>query len=300
MSDHQAVKSFRSRAENAVAAIVVTYQRPHLVVETIKSLISQSSPVRHIVVVDNSSNGTTAEAIDNAGLADSVVLLPRHENEGFEGGLASGIAFCAEEFHPDWYWLLDDDSPVDIDSLRDGLAELERLPDRSVLANRGATLPRGRVQPVYGHSLAEPVEVDVCLFDGTLYPCSAVEAVGAPRADFFLMFGDYEYALRLRRAGFHLYVGPSVRSSAGYSGFGSSPPWRGYYQTRNQFRTAIEMRSPTLLFGALDRVTRQVGHLLVHHPERYRVRIRLRLIGIWHAMIGRMGRVVEPSDPRYR
>jgi GT2 family glycosyltransferase len=283
-----------------VAAVVVTYRRPAAVVATVRSLIGQTRPPEFVVVVDNASDGTTRTALAGAGILESVHLLPQSENHGFEGGLAVGIAYTRREIRPAWYLLLDDDSPIEPDSLRDGLRALQALPDRSVLANRGADLPWGRVRSVYGHGLAAPRSVDVCLFDGTLYPSAAVDAVGLPRADFFLMFGDYEYALRLRRAGFEIFVGPSVRSTAAYAGFGSSPPWRAYYQTRNQFRTALELRSPTLLLGAVDRLVRQVVTLALHRDDRYLLRIRMRLLGVWHAGRGRMGRTIDPADPRFR
>lgn len=283
-----------------VAAIVITYRRPERLVETIHSLIGQTRRPDEIVIVDNASDGAAEAAIAEAGLQRSVRVLPQAENLGFEGGLSAGIQYTRTEIDPDWYLLLDDDSPIDPASLEQGLAALHDLPPRSVLANRGADLPKGRVRPVYGHTLSAPRPVAVCLFDGTLYPRSAIDAVGLPRADFFLMFGDYEFALRLRRAAFGLFVGPSVRSAAGYSGFGSSPPWRGYYQTRNQVRTAIEMRSGVLLFGAIDRVLRQVTSLALHRDDRFALRIRLRLLGVWHAVRGQMGRVLDPEDSRYR
>jgi GT2 family glycosyltransferase len=156
------------------------------------------------------------------------------------------------------------------------------------------------VHSVFGHTLTAPRPVEVCLFDGTLYPRAAIAAVGLPRTDYFLMFGDYEYALRLGRAGFELFVGPSIHSLPGYSGRLSSPPWRGYYQTRNHVRTALAARSPVLLYGALDRATRQMLASAFRHEDRAGLRNRLRLLGIWHAFTGQMGRRLEPTDPRYR
>ena len=43
--------------------------------------------------------------------------------------------------------------------------------------------------------------VDFCLVDGTLVKQKAVNAVGHPHEDFFMMLEDIEYTTRIRHAG---------------------------------------------------------------------------------------------------
>jgi hypothetical protein len=66
------------------------------------------------------------------------------------------------------------------------------------------------------------------------------------------------------------------------------------YQTRNHLRMALDLRSPALLWGFLDRSTRQIGWALLHDPHRWRL-VRLRLRGAFDAIANRMGPRVEPG-----
>lgn len=275
----------------AVVAIVVTYRRGPVLVETVQSILAQELPPASIVVVDNAADGSTAAALRAAGV--EVDLIELEENTGFAGGLASGMRFAQRTYDPDFYWLMDDDSPVAPQSLREVLASAEALPSHAVIAGRGARLRRGRIHPVDAAPGAPPEAIDLCLVDGTLVPRRAVEKAGTPDPRLFMMFEDYEYSLRLRRSGIQRFLASGVQSRAMH--LGTSSVWRAYYQTRNHLRAAIEQRSPLLVYGALDRCMRQCVMAFVNRSDDRWVLLRLRLRGILDALRGRMGRVIDPS-----
>jgi GT2 family glycosyltransferase len=275
----------------AVVAVVVTYRRGPVLVQTANSILEQELAPISIVVVDNQADGSTAAALRAAGLA--VDLIELKENTGFAGGLAAGMRFAQRTYDPDFYWLMDDDSPVEARSLREVLAIADALPQHAVIASRGARLQRGRIYPVDAAPGSPPESIDLCLVDGTLIPRRAVEVAGTPDPRMFMMFEDYEYSLRLRRCGIPRFLASGVQSRAMH--LGSNSVWRAYYQTRNHLRAAIEDRSLLLVYGALDRCLRQVLMAFVNRSDNRWVLLRLRLRGIIDALRGRMGRVIDPS-----
>jgi rhamnopyranosyl-N-acetylglucosaminyl-diphospho-decaprenol beta-1,3/1,4-galactofuranosyltransferase len=275
----------------SVVAIVVTYRRGPVLVQTVHSVVSQQFPPASIVVVDNAANGSTAAALRAAGIA--IDLIELEENTGFAGGLAAGMRFAQRTYDPDFYWLMDDDSPVEPQSLRDVLASAEALPPHAVIAGRGARLRRGRICPVVATPGSPPEAIDLCLVDGTLIPRRAVEKAGTPDPRLFMVFEDYEYSLRLRRSGIPRFLAPGVQSRAMH--LGSSSVWRAYYQTRNHLRAAIEDRSPLLVYGAFDRCLRQSLMAFVNRRDDRWILLRLRFRGIYDALRGRMGRVIDPN-----
>jgi rhamnopyranosyl-N-acetylglucosaminyl-diphospho-decaprenol beta-1,3/1,4-galactofuranosyltransferase len=275
----------------SVAAIVVTYRRNLVLVETVRSLLAQDRPPAAIIVADNAADGSTAAALRDAGI--TVDLIELEENTGYAGGLAAGMRFAQRYYDPDFYWLMDDDSPVSPASLRQVLASATTLPDHSVIAGRAARLRRGQICHVPVVPGSRPVPVDLCLIDGTLVPRRAVEIAGTPDPRLFMMFEDYEYSLRLQRCGIELFLAPGVESRAMY--LGSSSVWRAYYQTRNHLRAAIDHRSAVLIYGAISRCMKQCITAVARGNDDRWVVVRLRFRGIVDALRGRMGRVIDPS-----
>ncbi|MGC1373946.1 MAG: hypothetical protein WA824_17560, partial [Candidatus Sulfotelmatobacter sp.] len=94
--------------------------------------------------------------------------------------------------------------------------------------------------------------VDLVISSGSLIRRNAIEAVGLPRADFFMDFVDYEHCLRLRRHGFkiavvqdshlkHVLGDPSKFEFLGKTKYWSDhAPWRCYYMVRNEVFTIWE------------------------------------------------------------
>jgi rhamnopyranosyl-N-acetylglucosaminyl-diphospho-decaprenol beta-1,3/1,4-galactofuranosyltransferase len=278
--------------DQTVAVIVVTFRRPSVVVETVKSVASQTRRPDLIVVVDNGADGSTEKSLNDAGLTVDLVQIP--DNIGFAGGLEAGMRYAKRRLDPDQYWLMDDDSPVEKGSLARVLKTASSIGTPAVIASRGAHLNRGRISLVVASRTAPPVPIDLCLVDGTLVPRQAVDEVGMPDSRLFMMFEDFEYSLRLRGAGIPRYLAPAVESQA--RNLGSSGTWRSYYLARNHLRAALDHRSPVLVLGALDRCIRQIAFAFIHRKSSRWITTRLRVRGLLDAVLGRMGRTIEPSD----
>jgi GT2 family glycosyltransferase len=132
-------------------------------------------------------------------------------------------------------------------------------------------------------------------FKGALISMAMVPEIGLPIGDYFLMMEEYEYCLRAIDAGFRHYALPEpLLVPLEAEPPGRYPPWRGYYQVRNHLAMVIKRRSPGELLGFLIVQGKYlVGAVRV--GERIGERLRLRLLGAWHALRGVTGKTIDPA-----
>lgn len=280
-----------SAATATTSAIVVTYRRHTELFHTLDAIASQSAAVERVVVVDNDADVALEGAL--SARHPQVIYVSSPSNVGPGGGFALGLR--ASLMTPtDWYWMLDDDSPPASGALDAALTvatAVGRHGPVGAVGLRGGHIRRGRIRhDLKDGAVSSPEVADFLLVDGSIVSHEAVERVGLPRADFFIMMEDLEYTIRIHEAGLALFVRPADGSRNLY--LGSGAPWRGYYQSRNHLRMAIERRSLAWLWGWF---VREVA-IDLHHLRRRRFRsIRLRAGGAFDAVRNRMGRVVEPG-----
>jgi rhamnopyranosyl-N-acetylglucosaminyl-diphospho-decaprenol beta-1,3/1,4-galactofuranosyltransferase len=250
----------------SVVVIVVTYNRPELLCECVASLLRQTHPITHILVVDNASTLEASKTLSAAGLAPSpkIEVLRLSKNLGGAGGFAAGVQHILDKDY-DWCWLMDDDVLADEGCLE----SLLRFPQASVLMPARISAPFhnsdlpavgldfrklfGRFQDrrkIFSfedgslHGALPSYEVEDIAFEGALLRCDVIRRAGLPRADFFIAFDDVEYACRLRyKLGEKILFVPAARihrkspNPEVVSPFrfkrDRSSSWREYYKTRN-------------------------------------------------------------------
>ena len=211
-----------------IAAVVVTHNRPQLLLQALAALRAQTRPLDSIYVVDNASD----ELVDSARLAGdtAIVVLRSETNIGGAGGFALGMARAFAAGH-DWIWLLDDDAlarPDALARLLDGLAALNDKDERARPTRPGALCgavrefgdlalrhrrryhrPTGLERSIPREAYAgPPCRVDTASFVGFLVSAAAVAEAGLPDRGFFLGYDDTEYSLRLGRAGLTIWLVP--------------------------------------------------------------------------------------------
>lgn len=281
----------RCPAPRRVGAVVVTFRRPRELERTLGAVAAQSSPVWLTVVVDNDAGAGETRVRELVAGFPRTTYLGSPENLGYGAALSLGMQYLRDGGDPEYYWLLDDDSPPACDAVSTSLSVCEENSGSvGVVADRGGHIRTGRIV----HDLKRVAEgsvadADFTLVDGALISRSAVSMVGLPRSDFFMMLEDFEYTTRIRGAGFRLLV--RARDETAHLHLGSGSPWRGYYQARNLLRIAAERRSAALLWGWLLREVAICGALA---RNRQYASIRLRLRGWKDGILGRMGRTVPP------
>jgi rhamnopyranosyl-N-acetylglucosaminyl-diphospho-decaprenol beta-1,3/1,4-galactofuranosyltransferase len=136
-----------------VAAVLVTHNRPQLLLQALAALRAQTRPLDAIYIVDNGSEppcmpgdiagtgGIGGGGLESGGGApsgqDTVTLLRSKVNLGGAGGFAMGMAHAFAAGH-DWIWLLDDDAMARPDALARLLDALDALDGRGDRAAAGA------------------------------------------------------------------------------------------------------------------------------------------------------------------
>ena len=219
--------------EPVVVAASVTYgSRVDLLIQTVETAVRAG--VEHVAVIANGVEDETAVQLELF-LQTVPVRNARLVRLGRNGGSAVGFASAIQtalEMKADFIWLLDDDSVVEPEALRLLVDEASRSPDAVALGSFRSTNPwHNRVllsgageanfpQPgsymyfdlrrrIRGPGPTRPPSVSRALpirlpygpYGGLFMSRSAVEMVGAPRADFVLYEDDTEYTSRFAAHG---------------------------------------------------------------------------------------------------
>ena len=251
----------RASKPETVAVVVVTYNRASLLTRMLAGLAALDHAPDAVIVVDNASTDHTATVLDTAGIEQSALKLQvirPEENLGGAGGFHLGMQAAYEQGY-DRIWLLDDDVVPAPDCLSVLLAVDDQLADCLMVVRedtRGRLVEKAalrfdlrnplRIKPktamvetTYGTRAAMPalVELENIPFEGFLVRRRVVEVVGLPDPSFFIFYDDVDFALRARRAGFHIYA---VRDAVlvrqlEFDQQLDLAGWKGYYMYRNLF-----------------------------------------------------------------
>lgn len=195
-----------------VWAVVPTYDRPELALQTIGRLREQTLALAGIILVDDGSPARIGE-LARLRFGNRVAVLRLEQNAGPAAGFAAGMRMAMER-GADWTWLLDDDSwphPTALEELVSSpaffapdtvaLCSLKEDPDGG-LQKWEARMDGRRLRQPEETDYQRPVfEVDVAPFAGLLVRAAALPRAGLPDARYFSWFADYEFCLRLRREG---------------------------------------------------------------------------------------------------
>lgn len=288
-------------APDDVVAVVLTYRRPRLAGDVVRSLLATEGvrPDRVIVVV-NGDGG-----LDDPGLERAVTTIRLPVNLGPAGGFAAGLDAAAAQQGCRWIYLCEDDIGLfDLPAPR-----LARLLERVGAARArhpavGAVVAYGRCFVGRGaHTVnvvpptADFVPVDVACWGATLVARDVVDAGVLPDPDLFFGVEDFDFFCRVHAAGFEVLVdGEAARAVAGQqtnegrdAAIAADRPsdadeaWRAYYHARNSMELArrhgrLSWRAWHLVYSA--------RHLQAARSGAERSAI---LHGLWDGIRGRLG-----------
>lgn len=230
-----------------VVAVVVAYNRKELLVEAMAALAAQSRKLDAIVVIDNESDDGSGEAAVKA--LPSIDLVRLERNTGGAGGFAAGIAHAVAAHHPDWVWLMDDDTIPTPSALHELLAGAHSVPDVTVAGSR-VVWHDGQDHPMNTpreNPFASPGEkraareagvlsVRSSSFVSMLISVPRIREVGLPVADYFIWNDDFEYSVRLIRAHRGVFVPGSivVHKTKVLGSTDADPGARFFFEVRNK------------------------------------------------------------------
>jgi GT2 family glycosyltransferase len=208
-----------------IAAVLVTHNRPQLMLQALAALRAQTRPLDSIYIVDNASDDPGAAGATRLCSDTTIIVVRSDTNIGGAGGFALGMARAFAAGH-DWIWLIDDDALARPDALAQLLAALggptapaagagalcgavREFGDLALRHRRRFHHPTGLEWPLPRAAYAgPPCRVDTASFVGFLVSAAAVAEAGLPDRGFFLGYDDTEYSLRLGRAGLAIWLVP--------------------------------------------------------------------------------------------
>jgi len=300
----------RDRSEGFVVAIVVTYQPDLDALSTLLGAIQQQ--VDAVVLVDNGSDRPVEAWLARA--YPGYACIPLGRNLGIAKAQNVGIAW-AKERRASHVVLFDQDShpaPDMVERLL-SVAHDKALAGIRVAGVGPRYLDKRQENPppfiqikglrVERQHCAGPdavVDVDYLIASGCLIPMTALDAVGDMREALFIDYVDIEWGLRARRAGYRSFGACGAHMS---HDLGDEPieffgrkiplhsPLRHYYHFRNAiwlYRQAWAPRRFKLADGW--RLLLKYGFYTAFAAPRYQ-QWRMMSLGIWHGLIGRMGRL---------
>ena len=233
-----------------IIAVVVTFNRLHLLQKNIACL-RQNKSLNEILVVNNGSTDGTLEWLDT----QKDLWVIHQANVGGSGGFYVGIQEAYNR-GADWIWCMDDDVFPRADCLANlllhsnhigvGILAPRRLMDGKVYTND--FLSYNLVNPfssMYGRKLKNmqvdaPIEIKGTAFEGPFINRKVVERIGLPNKDLFIFCDDTDYCLRTILAGFAILYVPSALmdkhkffSNDSWSMRNHLKRWKRFYHIRN-------------------------------------------------------------------
>lgn len=220
-----------------VCAVVVTYNRPELLLENIQALVSQEFKLQTILIVDNYSNKDTLVKLQDSGYINyfsddfvksggeiksiitnkqdeeiEFIILRLSKNTGGSGGFNKGMRYFYEKTTDDLVWVMDDDTIPYNDSLLKLINAYNYLTNNNyrpgfICSRVLETNKTHGNTPVFtsGNDIFkyfsddEPfISVDGCSFVSALFTRISLFECGLPIKEFFIWRDDTEYTGRMK------------------------------------------------------------------------------------------------------
>jgi rhamnosyltransferase len=229
------------------------------------------------------------------------------ENIASAGGFAMGMKLVLESGLA-WAWLFNDDSrPVSgsIESLLNHKRELEKSKTGMIkLANLNASgeailqFWNGSRKPKYVLVSQELIKTDLVTFDGCLISTELIQEIGTCDPSYFMGTYEFDYCLKATDFGYQIYTIPNGLIEDEKAGsVGGTPPWRQYYNTRNHLHLGISRKDPKIIWAWIVREAK-FTYAIIRFQDKKIERFGYKLKGFYHAVIGRRGRVFDPSNSK--
>lgn len=298
-----------------VSLILVHYNTRTETLACLKSLIEVKTTGLKlaIIVVDNASQQqlTLPKQLEQR---EEIQVIRSESNLGFTGGNNMGIHYAVERFNSDFVVLLNNDTTVEPDFLKQLVKQAQENPKQGLICpkiyfSKGSEYHAslynksdlgniiwyagGSVDFEHLVAFHQGVdEVDRGQFDTkqtsefatgccVLIRREVLEKIGSFDKRFFLYLEDVDLSLRAKQAGYMIGFCPEsviYHQNAGSSG-GSGSSTQEYYQTRNRFLIAFKNVTLPIVITSLRLA---VQYML--HGNRYQKR------GLLHAVTAQFGK----------
>ena len=189
---------------------IITYNRPEILLDTVKKLFDQSYSPELLWIIDNSENLETDHAI--ASLLDPRIKYFRMGyNSGPAGAAKQGLKLCADS-GLDWiYWGDDNDPPQYNDTFEKLLSIKDDNPYCGIVGAVGHFFDhkKGEIKRIQSRLLERKKSVEVEVIAGGMSMLVHKDVVNAgvfPNPDLFFGFEELDFCLKAKRRGFTMLV----------------------------------------------------------------------------------------------
>ena len=182
-----------------VIALVVTYNRQHLLSECITALRNQTRKPDAILVINNGSTDNTEQWLQS----QNDLFFITQKNTGSGGGFNTGIDWAYKQGYS-WIWCMDDDGYPKENALEKILE-----PETDLLCLRNCAVLNKEDKKTFvwktkNYATIDDVEDKIIKgighpFNGTLIHRNIVERVGVPKPSLFLWGDESEYYCRITK-----------------------------------------------------------------------------------------------------
>ena len=293
------------------AAFIISKDRPHELIKTIKKLLDQSFPPSYILIVDNGTQTESKDLINDLNDARISHHLTGY-NAGPAGGAYWGLKLLFEKGY-DWVLWVDDDDPPKFENLIEDLFEIVHHNDNEYLGIVGSVGERfdrknGKIVRLIDIQLTGFLEVDT--ISGNMFPLVSKRIFDKgilPSKNLFFGFEDLDFGLSVKRAGFKILTSGSLhlkhRNLAGRLNLIKKKNfkrpihsiWREYYSVRSLIY--ILLYEEKSLLGTFCCISRNLikSVFVFKYGFSYGIKsCRMILLGLFDGIFKRMGMRISP------
>ena len=186
-----------------VCAVIVTFNKLHLLKECLEAVKSQTVPVGTIYVINNNSNDGTKEYLESQ---NGITSLTTSENIGGAGGFKLGIKEFYKKTDNEFCWIMDDDTIPDRDCLKNLLEAGASIDNRFGFLSsyvywtdhNPCLMNIPNISTDWYKGIPDNlIKVKQASFVSLFVKRESIEKVGLPIGEFFIWGDDSEYTERL-------------------------------------------------------------------------------------------------------
>ncbi|MGG7036572.1 MAG: glycosyltransferase [Flavobacterium sp.] len=200
---------------NKFAAFIMTFEREHILSDTINKILSQTFPPQKILIIDNSFSDKT-ELLVNSLQYQNVFYHRVGYNSGPAGAAAIGLKLLANEGFEWIYWGDDDDPPVFEDTFEILLRTAMSINNCGCVGSVGQYFNRktGLIKRVSNEEIENEGIIEVDTIAGGMSKIVNGPMVRKleilPDERLFFSFEDLDIDIKIRKAGYKILADKSL------------------------------------------------------------------------------------------
>lgn len=280
---------------NQTAVVLVTYNRLKSLQRVVNNLQDQTQLPNQLVIVNNGSDDGTTDWLNNLQIPFPLKVINVPVNLGHGSALHTGVHWIIQQTqHISNIILLEDDT-IAHNHCIEFLTTCLQQNSFDVIGTEGSKIKLGGYTPVRVESQqVQPTET--VLLDGVIFKKSVFEKIGLPRSDFFMMMDDVEFAYRMKKNGVKVgVIDGGITEVLHYGGAAQNDKvvWRAYYQSRNR---VLFTRVHLNIFTITDCIVWQIKYVKsCFFKKNTQLWLRFRWLGLWHGLLGKNGKTLDPK-----